>query len=548
MGKGAFQLSEASAIAHGKATGDDAHLIAQVGEACLAIVCDGVGSARAGAQAAQRVVNYMHNTFRRRPKAWSLCKTLSVAVENINRILYREGLDDYERPEFLTTLSMVVVEGDQLCGVNVGDSPIYLVRENNLIQLSRAHVSDQPGMTHVLTQAIGAAERVEPYFFTETLLPGDRLLLCSDGLTAVLCMEDIQKLAHAGAHTLLKAAQHKARGELPDDITVLTCQVNEIHPVKALKQQDLVIPEKLKAGDEIDGYRLVKSLIQNDRTWMAEKNGERFVLKFAPVEARRDERILDAFVHEAWNANRIEGRFFPKAWIPENRTARYYVMEYIAAPSLRYRLDTKKKPLKVDDAVALGCFLLKAEQFLLSKDLVHGDLKPENILIVDGQQGRDYKLIDFGSIVEVFSTTSRAGTPSYLAPERFQGEPISESTEIFATGVVLYEALTGQLPYGEIEPFQTPTFKKPRPVRQLNCNVPAWLEAVIMKAIEPDPERRYEHYSEMLFDLTHPDQVKPHMDRSAPLLERNPLAFYKWGFWLMLLLNGVLLIVFLHNP
>ncbi len=545
---GSFQYCEASEIAHGKQAGDDAHLIAESNGLCMAIVCDGVGSAKAGARAAKRAVNYLQNTFRRRPRAWSLCKTLSVAIENLNRILYREGMDDYERPEFVTTLAMVVVEGDQLCGANVGDSAVYLIRENSLIQLSRAHSMDQPGMEHVLTRALGVAETVEPHFFSETLLPGDQIVLCSDGLINVLEAEEILQFSHAGARALLKKALAKTEHKLPDDTTVLTCQVKAISPVQQLKNQDLVIPDKLKPGQEIDGFKLVKSLIQNDRTWMAEKEGERFVLKFAPVEAKRDERILDAFVHEAWNASRIEGKFFPKAWIPEQRSARYYVMEYIAAPSLRYRLDTKKKPLKVDDAISLGCFLLQAEQFLLSKDLVHGDLKPENILIVDGPEGRGYKLIDFGSIVEVFSTTSRAGTPSYLSPDRFAGAPISESTEIFATGVVLYEALTGQLPYGEIEPFQTPKFKTPKPIRQLNRNVPAWLEAVVMRAIALDEDERYEHYSEMLFDLTHPEQVRAFHDRSKPLLERNPLAFYKWGFWVMLLLNVVLLIAFLHNP
>ena len=537
----AFQACAAAETAAGKQQGDDAHLLENMGETCLAIVCDGVGSAAAGAEAAWRVVNYMRHTFQQRPRAWTLCKTVATAVEKINRILYGEGMDDYERPEFLTTLSMVVVEGDQLCGVNVGDSPVYLLRDNALIQLSRAHAMEEPGMEHVLTEAIGARPTVEPYFFSETLQPGDRLILASDGLTAVLDEEEIRQLAHAGAGTLLRAARQKSGDALPDDTTVITCQINEIHSVQQLKQQPLAIPQRLSEGEVIDGYRLIRSLIQNDRTWLAEKEGERYVLKFAPAQARDDERMLDAFVHEAWNASRIDGRFFPRAWIPEQRTARYYVMEYINAPSLRFRLDTKKKPLKVDDAIALGCFLLEAEQFLLARDLVHGDLKPENILVVDGPEGRDYRLIDYGSIVELFATVNRAGTPSYLSPERFEGAPISETTEIFAIGVVLYEALTRQLPYGEIEPFQTPAFKKPVPVRRLNRNVPMWLEAVIMKAIDVDPERRYGHYSEMLFDLKHPEQVKPHMDRSAPLLERNPLAFYKWGFWALLLLDVILL-------
>ena len=82
--------------------------------------------------------------------------------------------------------------------------------------------------------------------------------------------------------------------------------------------------------------------------------------------------------------------------------------------------------------MALAKFLLSASQFLLGFDLVHGDLKPENILVLKRGDTLDFKLIDFGSISEIFSVTSRAGTLSYLAPERFHAAPISERTEIYA--------------------------------------------------------------------------------------------------------------------
>jgi serine/threonine protein kinase len=177
--------------------------------------------------------------------------------------------------------------------------------------------------------------------------------------------------------------------------------------------------------------------------------------------------------------------------------------------------------------------------------LVHGDIKPENILVLRRHGKRVYKLIDFGSIVEIFSVASRAGTPSYLAPERFTGESISEQTEIFAIGVTLYEALSRKYPYEEIEPFQNPTFKTPTPLRQLNRLVPTWLEAVVMRAIARDKERRYERYSEMEYELTHPEKVQPYYPENATLLEREPIKVYRWAFTLSFLLNILLLILLL---
>jgi len=97
----------------------------------------------------------------------------------------------------------------------------------------------------------------------------------------------------------------------------------------------------------------------------------------------------------------------------------------------------------IDDAVELTQTLLNMSQFLLKYDLVHGDIKSNNIMIAKiDADNTEYKVIDFGSITEIFSEESRAGTPSFLAPERFHGESISETTEIFAIGITLYVSLT----------------------------------------------------------------------------------------------------------
>ena len=167
--------------------------------------------------------------------------------------------------------------------------------------------------------------------------------------------------------------------------------------------------------------------------------------------------------------------------------------------------------LGVEDTLALARFLLRAGQFLLRHDLAHGDIKPENILVLREGGAVSFRLLDLGSAAELFSVTSRAGTPSYLAPERFRGGALSERTEIFAIAVTLYESLAGAYPYGEVERFQTPRFEKPpRRIVRLNPAVPPWLDFIILRALDPDPERRQQLFSEMAYDLATPPR------RAAP--------------------------------
>jgi len=523
---------------------EDFSAVKVIDDLCIGIVCDGVGSAEAGGKAARRVVNYLMNNFKTRPRSWSIEKSLQHFINNINSILYREGVDEYERPEYVTTLSIVVIDGNRLYGANVGDSPIYFYRNSHLQQISFDHVSDEPGMDHVLMQAIGLSESVDPYFFENNLEVGDILLLTSDGLQKVLQSEEIENKLKFGATSLVKKASKKVNDDLPDDTTAVVIEIKGESKHQTLKKIELPIPQTLKKDEIIDGYRLLKPLIQNDRTWLAEKKGVKYVLKFPTTEAIEDEQYLDLFVKEAWNASRLKAGFFPKAVIPKNRTQRYYVMEYLDGVTLKELI--AKKALPVEDAIQLGKFLLNACSFLLKYDLVHGDIKPENIIVLKRHGKRIYKLIDFGSIVEVFSIATRAGTPSYLAPERFTGEPISEQTEIFAIGVTLYESLTKKFPYGEIEPFQTPTFKTPKPVRTYNKAIPAWFESVVMHSIERDKERRYEVYSEMEYELIHPEKVKPYYPKNISLFEREPVKVYRWLFIGSFILNIFMIILLIR--
>ncbi|MCO4846328.1 MAG: bifunctional protein-serine/threonine kinase/phosphatase, partial [Sulfurovum sp.] len=452
------------------------------------------------------------------------------------RVLYLESMAEYEREELVTTLALVVIEGDRLYGANVGDSRIYLHRDGELTQLSNDHSMDEEGMENVLTAAMGLEESVAPYYFENNLLAGDRILLCSDGLYNELPNDELLSGLKMGASYLVKKASKLHDHDLPDDTTAVVLEIKEVDPRLKLKQSDLLVQEHYKAGEVIDGYTLTKSLIHNNRTWLCEKRGLKYVIKFIPYEAINDEMILDLFVKEVWMAKRLKAGFFPKAVIPKNRTHRYYIMSYLEGTTLKDY--TKKKPISVDLSIEMAIFLLKMSQFLIKHDLVHGDIKPENIMITERKGKLVFKMVDFGSITEAYSNVTRAGTPSYLAPERFKQAPVNEQTEVYAIGVTLYEALTQKFPFGEIEPFQNPNFEKSiKAPSKINPKIPFWLESVILRSLDVNTDKRYHNYTEMQYEVTNPEKVKPYFDKSKSFIERNEFMVYKVGFISMFILN-----------
>ncbi|RBP47639.1 serine/threonine protein phosphatase PrpC [Roseimicrobium gellanilyticum] len=524
----------------------DAFGVRTWGETVMAVLADGAGMGEPAREAAQRAVRSLLENYEARPRTWSPQRALTEFTQLLNRTLYQESLARFDRPEMVSTLAATVIEGDRLYGVNIGDSRVCLARNGTLEVLSEDHV--EADRTHVLTRALGMAPDVEPHVFERTLQNGDITLLCSDGVSNHLSTDELAgELAASGtARGIVKAAHKCASEETMDDMSAIVLDVAQTGRLRAMSERDLSIPASLRKGEVIDGYELVRSFQDSDRVWLAEKNGQRVVLKFAPLEAADSEAHLNAFVRETWNATRLDSENIISAHEPAGQTARYYVMEFVDAPSLSKVLQDRR--LSVDSAIGLGRFLGEAGSTLLRRDLVHGDIKPENILCVGDYAKLSFKLLDLGSAAEVFSVTSRAGTASYLAPERFHGAPISERTEIFAMGVTLYQSLTQAFPFGRIERFQTPAFHAAKRPTKLNPNIPPWLEAVILRAVARNPQRRYQHYSEFIYDLAHPEKVEPFFEDDAPLLERNPLGFYKAGFYILLLLTLWLLMQLLTRP
>ncbi|WP_368030836.1 bifunctional protein-serine/threonine kinase/phosphatase [Arcobacter sp. s6] len=541
MSKNNIKTSGFSLAKRKELTGDDFYEIKQFEDMTIAVLCDGVGSAQEGAMAAKKVTQHIINNFKNIPRVWSIEKAIKEFIKSINSILYAQSIHEYERAEYVTTVTVCVIKGNRLYGANAGDSRIYLLRDNKLNQLSYDH--NEEGMVSVLSNAVGISPEVEVYYFENNIQKDDKILMCSDGLYSLMSSDTLLKNIPNGAYHIVKKASSLVEENLPDDTTAIILEVLQTDQVELMKNLKLDIPEKLKKGDIIDGYELRLSLIQNDRTWVCKKNNQEYVIKFAPYEALENEEILDLYVKEAWNAKRLKAGFFPKSFIPKHRSARYYLMTKLDGINLKQYL--KKRNLSVDEAINLTRTLISMEEYLLKFNLVHGDIKPENIIVIQRDGKKIFKIIDFGSITEIFSITNKAGTPSYLAPERFTGGTINEKTEIFSIGVTIYQSLTGAYPYGEIEPFQNPTFKMPKKPHKLNNAIPQWFESLILRAISTDENLRYSNYSYMKFELENPQKVKPYFDKKTPLLNRDPLKFYKFGFYTLLLINFALFIQFL---
>lgn len=503
----------------------------------VSVLCDGVGSAAHGGTAARQCVKFFLDQFKNRPRAWDIPRTMKTFTRHINSLLFKESMTQYGKIELLTTLCLAIIEGENLYTLNLGDSRIYLLKKNGeFIQLSDDHTMDDECLSHVLTSACGLSENIDPIIYTTPIAIGDTLVLCSDGVYTLLkesaFIDLIQK--GLGASTIIHSTVQTCKPKNRDDMSLQIFRIESLDPLHSIKNIALPIPDRLDEGQIIDDYILISPMMEHRRIWKVLKDTKYCVMKFPLSD---DEDSINPFVHEAWHAKQISHKAFPYAWVPESRSMRYYLMELVEGINLKEYL--KNRTLSIDNVIELGKFLYHAEAHLLHLGLVHGDIKPENILVYqrDGEAGVDFKMVDFGSIVQIFSSNSRAGTPTYIAPERFGGSVINESTEIFSIGVTLYWALTAHFPYGEIEPFQTPIFKAPKRPSKLNSNIPPWLDSVIMRSIAISIDQRYRHYSEFFYDLKNPEKVKPYFCASTPLIERSPVTFYKIGFIILLVLE-----------
>ena len=186
--------------------------------------------------------------------------------------------------------------------------------------------------------------------------------------------------------------------------------------------------------------------------------------------------------------------------------------------------------------------------------MLHQDLRPDNIMI---DRTGTVKLIDFGAvrvegIMEMNSPLQRfevLGTTQFAAPEYFIGEPGTTRSDLFSLGVLAYQMLSGQLPYGtEVAKAHNKVAQRKLSYHSLlngQRRIPYWVDDTIKKAVHPEPLRRYQQLSEFLYDLRHPNPKFIYQSR-PPLLERNPVVFWK-GLSLVLIVINLMMLIQQNN-
>ncbi len=209
-------------------------------------------------------------------------------------------------------------------------------------------------------------------------------------------------------------------------------------------------------------------------------------------ELLQEPRLLAALDHPnivgIVTAERVDGVFF-------------IVMEYVKGPSLEAVLD-KEKTLPVPLALNYAAQILKGVEHAHQATILHRDLRPANVLV---SESGVVKVADFGTsrLLEKSHATTVIGSPPYMAPEQFQGRAVLAS-DIYSVGVLLYQMLTGNLPYFSPNPAQIERMVaqgRCTPPRGRNLQVPKEISDIVMKAMASDLSERYQRASEVLEDL-----------------------------------------------
>jgi eukaryotic-like serine/threonine-protein kinase len=285
-------------------------------------------------------------------------------------------------------------------------------------------------------------------------------------------------------------------------------------------------------GDHLDQYDLTELLARSGMASIFKaidrESGQTVALKVPYMQFEADVVFHERFEREERIGQRLEHPSIIKVLTPKEKSRMYIAMEFAEGRSLRAIMNDKR-PMPTDQALDIARHLTEALVYLHGQGIVHRDLKPENILILpDGH----IKLLDFGIALDEssrrltwFGLSNTVGTPDYMAPEQVGGRRGDIRTDVYAVGTMLYEMLTGELPYSGSNAHSLMRAKQnddPRPPRQIVSSIAPEIEEIIMHAIERSPRYRYESAKQMLDELRDPSTVKP---RSEEQRTRGPVIF-----------------------
>jgi len=529
-------------------------------------LADGISSSNVSQVASQSAVHVFLEDYYCTSPAWSVKKSAQQVLMAVNSWLYAQTQQSpyrYEKDRgYVCTMSALVLKSTTAHLFHAGDARIYRLRDDVLEQLThdhRVHISSEQSY---LSRALGIQSHLDIDYQSLRMEQGDVYLFATDGVHEFASPRLMINAVKDHAADLDAAAQLIAREAFDrgsdDNLTTLVVRIDALPAQNAAEVHrqltELPFPPELVPRMTFDGFTILRELHASSRSHVylasCEDSALPVVIKTLSTELRADVAQLERFLMEDWVAQRISNPYVLKAAARGRRRSYLYtVTEFVDGQTLhQWLIDNPKPPVetvrRVIEQIANG---LTAFHRL---EMLHQDLRPQNVMI---DASGTVKIIDFGAtrvagISEIDSPLARSellGTMQYTAPEYFLGESGTPRSDLFSLGVIAYQMLSGRLPYdAEVPKARTRAAQrqlKYRSVLDDEREIPAWIDEVLRKATHPDPSKRYEELSEFVYELRHPSQAYLSRVR-APLLERNPVAFWR-GVSLILATAVVILLL-----
>jgi serine/threonine protein kinase len=315
----------------------------------------------------------------------------------------------------------------------------------------------------------------------------------------------------------------------------------------------------VRPGSQLDHYAIEELVARSNTASIFRgidlRRSLEVAIKIPHPEVEGDQLFYRRFLREQSICQKLDHPAVVKAFEDQDRSQLYMVMELAQGKLLRQILREQRK-LPAQRAIRITLAICEALEYVHAHRVVHRDLKPENIM-VDAEDR--IKLIDFGIAGEsgatrlTFGKLSQVmGTPDYISPEQVKGKRGDARADIYALGVILYEMLTGEIPFPGRNPFvsmHNRLVNNPIPPREIDPDISPALQEIVYRALERNPRNRYSSASEFANDLRHQDQLEV-ADR--PELrdwrrQRSPwtqsVAFYGMLAMIPVIIFGLMLIV-----
>jgi hypothetical protein len=491
-------------------------------------LADGIGSSRVSQVASAAAVRGFLDDYYATSDAWSVRRAAQRVLSATNSWLHAQTMRSDARFDkdsgYVCTFSALILKGRDVHMLHVGDARIYRLHPHALEQLTEDHRVHLSSVESYLGPRAGRGpER------------GDRLPLLGGGSARSTCWPPTAPMptstpprcttrSRAAATTSTpphgcSRSAARARGS-DDDCTVQLLRIDELPAADAAPLHAAARRPRHRAAARTPralrglhaGARTPCELAQPRAPGRGRCDRPAGGAQAALGRPARRPEYLDSFVLEEWVARRVDSVHVLKASAIERARGHLYVaMEYVDGQTLAQWMVDHPRP-SLDSVRASSTQLASGLQALHGKEMLHQDVRPENVMI--DRTGT------------VRSSTSRrpmwrawpmgrararplaiAGTLQYTAPEYFTGQGGSARSDLFSLAVIAYQMLTGQLPYGlHVSRVRSPAdVNRLRyvPARHLRPDLPSWVDAVLQKALNPNPAKRQEAVSELAHDLRH---------------------------------------------